>query len=110
MDLCGDHVAQQRDQDVGADQHEGEGCAHAQCAGDCRGNCQAGAGAQDQTQNGVLFDDAVGKDAYLGLIFLCHFLPTSFYASSLKQLTQSLMAANSALEEMVAPLYASKPP
>ena len=78
MDLCGDHVAQQRDQDVGADQHEGEGCAHAQCAGDCRGNCQAGAGAQDQTQNGVLFDDAVGKDAYLGLLFLCHFLPTSF--------------------------------
>ena len=23
-------------------------------------------------------DDAVGKDAYLGLLFLCHFLPTSF--------------------------------
>ena len=27
---------------------------------------------------GVFFDNAVGKDAYLGLIFLCHFLPTSF--------------------------------
>ena len=44
----------------------------------CRGNGQNGAGAQNQTQNRVFFDDAVGKDAYLGLIFLCHFLPTSF--------------------------------
>ena len=35
-------------------------------------------GTQNQTQNGVFFDNAVGKDAYLGLIFLCHFLPTSF--------------------------------
>ena len=78
MDFSGDHVAQQRDQDVGAHQHEGEGCAHAQRAGNCRGNSQAGAGAQNQTQNGVFFDDAVGKDAYLGILFRCHFLPTSF--------------------------------
>ena len=85
-----------------------EGGTHAQSAGNCSGNCQNGAGTQNQTQNGVFFDNAVGKDAYLGLIFLCHFLPTSFYASSLKQLIQSLMAANRAVDEMVAPLYASK--
>ena len=108
MHLAGDDFPQQGDHDIGAHQHEGEGGAHAQCAGNCRGNGQNGAGAQNQTQNRVFFNDAVGKDAYLGLIFLCHFLPTSFYASSLKQLIQSLMAANRAVDEMVAPLYASK--
>ena len=108
MHLAGDHLAQQGNHDIGAHQHEGEGGTHAQSAGNCGGNCQNGAGTQNQTQNGVFFDNAVGKDAYLGLIFLCHFLPTSFYASSLKQLIQSLMAANRAVDEMVAPLYASK--
>ena len=78
MHLAGDHLAQQGDHDVGAHQHEGERSAHAQSTGHGGGDSQRGAGTQNQTQNGVLFDDAVGKDAYLGLLFLCHFLPTSF--------------------------------
>ena len=70
MHLGRDDLAQCRDNDVGADQNERHGQAHAHSAGNGGGDSQCGAAAQHQAQNGVLTDDARGKNLPLARFFV----------------------------------------
>ena len=67
--LVGDEALQQGDEDVRQHQHEGGGQAHRHAVDGTGGRCQGRAAAQQQHQDGVLFDEAFGK----GLQIVTHF-------------------------------------
>ena len=67
-DFVRNDLAQGGHRHVGADEHEGGGQAHAQAVGGHGGDGQGGAGAQHQTQGGILLEQAIGED----LKFLVH--------------------------------------
>ena len=69
-DLVRDHFPQQGNDDVGADQNEGQRHAHAESALDGHGDRKHGAAAEQKDQDGVLFKDAVDKDLPFSLFHL----------------------------------------
>ena len=69
--LIGDDIAQERNNDIGAEQYKGGCKAHAQSIENRGGGSDGRAGAQHQNQYGVLFDDTVGK----GFQLITHLVP-----------------------------------
>ena len=69
--LIGDDIAQQGDNDIGAQQYKGGRQTHAQRIEDRGGGSDGGAGAQHQNQNGVLLDDTIGE----GFQLVTHLVP-----------------------------------
>ena len=59
--LIGDHAAQEGNDDVRADQHEGGGGPHPQSIHGRGSHSQSGAGAEDQAEDRVFPDQALGK-------------------------------------------------
>ena len=59
--LLRNHFPQQRDHDIGTDQHEHGRQAHADAVKCCGGNCQRRAHAQQSYQCRVFFQDTLGK-------------------------------------------------
>ena len=69
--LIGNDVAQERDNDIGAEQYKGGCHSHAQSIENRGGGSDGRAGTQHQNQYGVLFDNTVGK----GFQLITHLVP-----------------------------------